>query len=224
MNKFTEQQPPLTQRRAGKRDLAKVATRTRILEVAKQQLETLGFDGTSIRGVAKAAGVATGTVLLHCSDKRDLLHAALFEDLQAQWHRTRDEPGERPLLRELPRIARAFFDYYAARPTLSRALLRESLFADPPWSARFAQQVAEVHGHVAMLAERAKRAGELAEYVDSNLFAASFFSFYYFALLAWLQGGHPAPERLFEAMLAQHLAGLSTPPSKRPRLPAKDAR
>lgn len=195
------------------RQLGKAATRARILEVAKEQLETLGFDGTSIRGVAQAAGVATGTVLLHCADKRDLLHAALFEDLQLSWERARDEPGKRPLLRELPRIAQAFFDYYAARPTLSRALLRESLFADPPWSARFAAQVADVHRHVAALADRAKQKRELQTQVDSNVFAASFFSFYYFALLAWLQGGHPAPGRLFEAMLTQHLAGLAPPPS-----------
>jgi hypothetical protein len=36
----------------------KLATRAYILEVAKQQLETPDFDGTSIRGLAQAAGVA----------------------------------------------------------------------------------------------------------------------------------------------------------------------
>jgi|GEM_PF-389773 len=226
VNRFTERKSASAdpeERPVGERALGKLATRARILEVAKQQLETLGFDGTSIRGVARAAGVATGTVLLHCADKRDLLHAALFEDLQLSWERARDEPGKRPLSRELPRLAQAFFDYYAARPTLSRALLRESLFADPPWSTRFAAQVADVHRHVAALADRAKQEGELQAQVDSNVFAASFFSFYYFALLAWLQGGHPAPGRLFEAMLTQHLAGLRSPsaPSRPPRKPAK---
>ena len=34
-------------------------------------------------------------------------------------------------------------------------------------------------------------------------------TFYYFALLAWVQGGHPAPLRLFERMLGEHLRGLS---------------
>jgi hypothetical protein len=91
---------------------------------------------------------------------------------------------------------------------LSRALLRESLFASPPWSERFAEQIAEVHAHVAALATEAKRRGELAASADVALFGASFFSFYYFALLAWLQGGHPEPLRLFRGMLAQHLVGL----------------
>lgn len=152
MNAFTERKKSDAARTPGKRYRAKLATRARILEVAKPQLETLGFEGTGIRGVGEAAGVATGTVLLHCADKRDLLHAAMFEDLQAQWQRTRDARGE-------------------------RALPRESLFADPPWSARFAEQVADVHRQVAALAERAKLAGELAEQVDSHVFAASFFSF-----------------------------------------------
>ena len=160
MNTFTERTPASDEVNPAPprgRKLGKLATRARILEVAKQQLETLGFDGTSIRSVAQAAGVATGTVLLHCVDKRDLLHAALFEDLQRSWERARDERGKRSLAHELARIAQAFFDYYAARPVLSRALLRESLFADPPWGARFAAQVADVHRHVASLADRAKQ-------------------------------------------------------------------
>ncbi|HKO47208.1 MAG TPA: TetR/AcrR family transcriptional regulator [Polyangiaceae bacterium] len=212
MNTFTEPAPASDVPPARGRKLGKLVTRARILEVARQQLETLGFDGTSIRGVARAAGVATGTVLLHCADKRDLLHAALFDDLQQSWERARDAQAQRPLASELPRIAQSFFDYYAARPTLSRALLRESLFADPPWSTRFAAQVADVHRHVAALADSAKQRAELAAHVDSNVFAASFLSFYYFALLAWLQGGQPAPGRLFEVMLMQYLAGLGPPP------------
>lgn len=187
------------------RQRAKEATRARVLEVAKAQLEELGYEATSIRGVAKAAGVATGTVVLHFPDKRDLLHAALFEDLDGTWQAAREASGKRALQKELSAIVKAFFDYYARRPTLSRALLRESLFAEPPWSARFAAQVADVHRHVATLAERAKERGELDAGVDSAVLAASFFSFYYFALLAWLQGGHDNPQRLFDRMLDQHL-------------------
>ena len=40
------------------RKLGKLATRACILEVAKQQLERPGSDGTSIRDLAQAAGVA----------------------------------------------------------------------------------------------------------------------------------------------------------------------
>ncbi len=187
------------------RGQAKEATRARILEAAKEQLELVGFESTNIRGVARAAGVATGTVLLHFHDKRDLLHAAMFEDLEKTWAAARSSAGRRGLRGALSAVVKGFFDYYAERPALSRTLLRESLFAEPPWSQRFAAQIADVHRHVAGLVVDAKATGELDDAVDPDVFAASFFSFYYFALLAWLQGGHTAPQRLFERMLDQHL-------------------
>ncbi len=188
------------------RQKAKADTRARILEAARAQLESVGYEATSIRGVARAAGVATGTVLLHFADKRDLLHAALFDDLARTWAETKAKTGKRALRKELALIVRALFDYYAERPALSRTLLRESLFAEPPWSARFAAQVGDVGAHVVALAERAIERGEVARDVDAEVLSASFLSFYYFALLAWLQGGHPDPQRLFERMLDQHLA------------------
>ncbi len=192
--------------KAPKRQQAKEATRARVLEAAKAQLEAVGFEKTNIRGVAQAAGVATGTVLLHFADKRDLLHAAVFEDLERTWQGAKASSRRPQTLRqELSSIVKAFFDYYGRRPALSRALLRESLFAEPPWSERFAAQVADVHRHVVVLAEEAKARGELDGDVDSSVLGASFFSFYYFALLAWLQGGHADPQRLFERMLDQHL-------------------
>ncbi len=209
-------------KKSGARAQSKEATRARILGVAREHLLAHGFEGTGIREVARAAGVATGTVLLHFGDKRDLLHAALFEDLAAAWAKAeRAADGPSSLRKKLLAIAETFFGYYAERPALSRALLRESLFAESPWRERFAAQVAEVHALVVALTVEAQRRGALDATVDPQLVGASFFSFYYFALLAWLQGGHPAPARLFERMLAQHLEGYETHPprkkgSKRP--------
>ena len=203
--------------RPASRREAKEATRARVLEAARAQLESLGFEQTNIRGVARAAGVATGTVLLHFTDKRDLLHAAMFEDLERTWSTARAASGKDVgLRRELAALAKAFFDYYARRPALSRTLLRESLFAEPPWSERFAAQVAEVQLHVVELAARAKARGELDERVDANVLGAAFFSFYYFALLAWLQGGFAEPQRLFVRMLDQHLAPMPAPSGRKP--------
>ena len=210
MNAFIKEGEPK------KRSEGKAATRARILEVAKAELEEKGFEGTNIRAVAEAAGVATGTVVLHFADKRELLHAALFVDLEATWHAARDADSGRALIVELSALADAFFRYYAARERLSRALLRESLFADPPWSTRFAAQIAELSVHVSKLASRAKERREIRPELDSQTTAAAFLSFYYFALLAWLQGGHPAPLSLFETLLRQHLGVNDISPARRP--------
>lgn len=190
----------------GAREARKRATRARILEVARALLERDGFEATHIRGVAAEAGVSSGTVLLHFRDKHDLLHAALFDDLERTWHAARGAAKGRALERELVALASAFFDYYLAREALSRALLERSLFAAPPWSERFAGQVDEVATHVATLAGAARARGEVDPSLDPTLVAAAFLSFYYLALLAWCQRAQP-PLPLFRKLLAQHLRG-----------------
>lgn len=176
-----------------------------MLEAAKARFESLGLEATSIRDVAKDAKVATGTVLLHFPDKKDLLHAAFYEELLDTWARAKALPPTKDLHADLCAIADAFFAYYAARPRLSRTLLKESLFADPPWQERFVGQIADVQARVVHLTEAAKRRGEFSLGLDAALLGAAFFSFYYFALLAWAQGGHPKPGQLFARLLGEHL-------------------
>lgn len=204
---FTKRSPQRTGAKTSSRAAQKAATRARILEVALAELERVGFEDTSIREVARVAGVAAGTVLLHFRDKRDLLHAALFDDLERTWVDARKAPATADLEHDLATLADAFFAYYAARPGLSRVLLRESLFASSPWAERFARQVGEVHVHVATQVAAARDRGELSANADPALAGVAFFSFYYFALLAWAQGGHADPSRLFRRLLAQHFDG-----------------
>src|SRR5256885_583979 len=142
------------------RHARKEATQTRILEVARLHFERDGYDAASIRAIASQAGVATGTVLLHFGDKTGLLHAALHEDLDKAIDRCLAAPARGPLLTRLSSVARHFYAYYAARPKLSRTLLRESLFAEEPWRGRFTGQLLRVTAHVAMLVEQAKADGE----------------------------------------------------------------
>lgn len=197
---------------SGARAESKELTRARLLEAARARLAEVGFEATNIRDVARMAGVSAGTVIVHFGDKKQLLHAAFFEDLAATWTRAKKRKPTNGLVRDLCALANTFFDYYAAKPALSRELLRESLFAEPPWKERFVGQVAEVQARVVELTEDARLRGELTKYeadgvppLDANVLGASFFSFYYFALLAWAQGGHPSPKVLFEKMLEQHL-------------------
>ncbi len=193
--------PPVGQRR----DARKEATRTRILEVARLHFERDGFEAASIRAIAAQAGVATGTVLLHFTDKSGLLHAALYEDLERAIARCLATRTRGPILTRLSAVARAFYSYYAARPKLSRTLLRESLFARSPWRERFGQQVVRVTTHVARLVEEARADGQLAPDTDAVLLSVAFCSFYYFALIGWVQGGIDDPLALFKRLLAQHL-------------------
>jgi AcrR family transcriptional regulator len=199
-----------------KRDNQRQETRARILEVARAHFEREGFEGSNVRAIAADAGVAAGTVLLHFTDKRDLLHTALFVDLAATIERALEARPRGRLEVRLRAVALPFFDYYAARPKLSKTLLREALLADSPWRERFISQVARVHTHVVELATAAAANGEIAKDANAALFGAAFFSFYYFALIGWVQGALPDPMPLFERLLGEHIRGL-TPGAARKR-------
>lgn len=186
----------------------KAATAKAVLEAARGEFERVGFEAANIRAIAARAKVAPGTVIHHYGDKRDLLHAALFEDLDATLRRALADVRPAPLAKQLAKLTRAVFRYDQKRPTLSRTLLKESLFADAPWAGKFTAQVGMVHARVAELAKEAIERGELRDDVDPALFGATYFSFFYFALIAWVQGGHPQPVAFFEHMLEQHLSGL----------------
>jgi AcrR family transcriptional regulator len=191
----------------GTRAEQKAETRQRILEAAKAAFEARGFDGVNLREIAEEIGVVPGTILAHFADKRDLLHAALFDDLQATLDSALAAPPGASLAAWLDGLTDALFAFYEARPALSRVLLRESLLADPPWRERFAAQVATAHAAVAGRARSARDAGELPAATDPALFAAAYLAHYYFGLLAWAQGTHPDPRGLIRRLNGAWLAG-----------------
>lgn len=196
------------------RVLQREATASAVLAAAREEFEAHGFEAANVRAIAARAKVSPGTVLHHYGDKQELLHAALFEDLEATLAKAVKRLGAGPLEGELRRLGAAVFGYYQRRPALSRTLLERSLFAGGPWGQRFTGQVAQLHGRIAALATAAIARGELRATVDPALLAAAWFSFFYFALLSWAQGAHPAPVTLLERLTAQHLEGLRPAPRR----------
>jgi AcrR family transcriptional regulator len=65
-----------------RRDQQKAETRTLILTAAKALFVEKNYENTTIRAIAKQAGVAVGTVFVHFPDKSALLAAALYEDIE----------------------------------------------------------------------------------------------------------------------------------------------
>jgi AcrR family transcriptional regulator len=191
----------------GARSAQKAATGHAVLDAAREEFERAGFEGANLRAIARRAGVSAGTVLHHFGDKRELLHAALFDDLEATLEKALAQPGPGPLEAQLQRLTRAVFRYYQRRPALSRALLKESLFAEGAWAARFTAQVGRAHAVVARLTLEAVARGELKKGTNGPLLAAAWFSFFYFALISWVQGGHAKPASLVERLVSQHLEG-----------------
>jgi AcrR family transcriptional regulator len=184
----------------------KEKTALRVLLAARDEFEEKGFEAASIRQIAARAGVSVGSVMHHYGDKRQLLYAALYEALEeglaSSTHAT-----EGTLLTRLVRFAAGMFAVYEARPTLSRTLLKEGLFAEGPWGARFVEQTARAHAVVRRLAEEGRGHEELPPNVDAEALGLAFLSFFNFALIAWVQGV-PLPRGplgLLERLLRSHL-------------------
>ncbi|MDP1829147.1 MAG: TetR/AcrR family transcriptional regulator [Archangium sp.] len=190
------------------RNAQKQATGIAVLDAAREEFERAGFEGANLRAIATRAGVSAGTVLHHFGDKRELLHAALFHDLDTTLEKLLGELGPGPLEAQLKKLTRGVFRYYQRRPALSRALLKESLFADGVWAKRFSAQVGRSHAVVARLTAEAMERGELGAGINAPLFAAAYFSFFYFALISWVQGAYANPAPLVERLVTQHLEGL----------------
>lgn len=186
----------------------KQATAAAVIAAARKEFERVGYERANIRAIARRAGVSAGTVIHHHADKRELLHAALFQDLEATLDRALGSLGGGTFEQQLSRLTRGVFRYYQKRPKLSRVLLKESLFADEPWASRFTAQVARVHAEIARLAAQAIARGELRADADGARVAAAYFSFFYFALIAWVQRAHDAPVAFVDHLFAQHLEGL----------------
>jgi AcrR family transcriptional regulator len=205
MNKFGE---------SGARSRQKAATREAVLAAARDEFEAVGFDAANVRSIARRAGVSAGTVLHHFGEKRDLLHAALFEDLEVTLDRALARVGTKGLVKEASALGGAVFGYYQKRPTLSRTLLKEALFAEGPWAKGFVAQAQRVHQALAGLVRGEVEAGRLAPSISPDVVAAAWLSFFYFALIGWVQGATPMPLAFTETLFAQHLEGLS--PRSRP--------
>lgn len=201
----------------GPREAQRRATRAAVLEAARDEFERVGYDAANLRAIAARASVSAGTVLHHYADKRELLYAALFDDLEATLTRVLERVGSDPVELELSRITRGVLRYYERRPTLSRTLLKESLFADAPWSERFARQAATVHAAIVRSIEAAVTRGELRADTDGPLLALAYLSFFYFGLIAWVQGAQPKPAPMVDRLVEQHLRGLREEPRPKAR-------
>jgi AcrR family transcriptional regulator len=178
-------------------------------------LERDGFAEANVRAIAADADVAVGTVLLHFTDKLGLLRAALYEDLEVVIDQALKKSSRGTLLNRVCGIVQTFFDYYALRPRLSKILLRESWFAESPWKEKFAEQALRVSAHMMSLVEDAKAKKEIDPAADAQLFGSAFLSYYFMALLVWVQGGLESPMPFFRAAMTDYVSRLAPAGSRK---------
>ena len=67
----------MTDKPLNRRDLAKAATAAKVLKAARDYFIAEGWDGATIREIARRAGMSTGAVFANYEDKAELFTAAM---------------------------------------------------------------------------------------------------------------------------------------------------
>lgn len=182
-------------------------TRERILAAARGRFEARGFEATGLREVARAAGVATGTLFVHFTDKHDLLASALYDELAAAVARAGVVAID-DLEGWLDAVTGEVLAAYTARPALARVLLREALLAEPPWRERFAAVIVGLADVVVARIAAEKAIGAVRVDADARVFAGAYVAFLNTGLILWVQDAHPEPRRFVAALVHQQLRGV----------------
>jgi AcrR family transcriptional regulator len=86
--------------RATKKQVVVALRQEEILEAGRRVFASRGFEGASVDEIARAAGVAKGTVYLYYSSKRALYRAALRQGLELLMKELRDRVGAARTVRE----------------------------------------------------------------------------------------------------------------------------
>lgn len=170
-----------------RRDIQKKETRKAILESTRLLFNDRGYDKTSTRAIASAAGVGVGTVFSHFADKTSLLIAALLDDLaKTQTAALQRFPENAPVCEKFLHLARYFYAYYATHPDLSRTLLKEMWFVDGKWGQELVAQADQFISFVESMLVDAIENDEIKSQTDTRLCARAFFSHYLNVLFAGL--------------------------------------
>ncbi|MEZ7198460.1 TetR/AcrR family transcriptional regulator [Pseudodesulfovibrio karagichevae] len=146
----------------------KAETRQRIQEAARRLISERGFEATTMRGLAREAGVGVGTIALHFRDKTSLLFSSFFDEIDAISRRAIDgAPKDLPFREQCRHMLRTMYNYYGGNTLFLRSVVKEALFATGEWKARFDGQLVEMVGKVAGLVEARKAVGEVRPEVSS---------------------------------------------------------
>ena len=111
-------------------DLKKADKRRRILEAAASTFEKNGYEGATVRQIAKEAGVAIGTVSLYAEDKWTLALMAFDEKLDSLSATALARIEEdKPILDNLTNFTEGFFKAFADQPHLTHVFMRMNFFS-----------------------------------------------------------------------------------------------
>ena len=212
-------QGELDKKPMGLRERHKLDKLERISAAAISLFGREGYEGTTLRDIAREADVALGTLSLYARDKRDLVLMIFNKVIPPLLERGRKNTNSTHRLAEnMVAFFEPFYRAYAKNVTLFRIILGQ-VYNGPP-SGHAAQNDAirvELLGVLSDFILHAVATGECRSDVDLEIQSRSFFYLYFAAVRVWLYQEKPDPEQGLKDLseLYEHHVPSLIPPRMR---------
>ena len=196
-----------------RREASKNETRQLILKAARRLFAQKGMEESTIRDIAREAGVSPASVVVHFKSKTALLEEALNRDIEtALSELVASMPEDLEFLDRLMHLAKGFFRLYDQNRKLYRALIRHTIF-EPAVETPNITNVSELYlRFLSGLVEEGQARGLIRPDVDATVAAGAIFSLYLGALTLLFRRPDMTVELVAEALAAmtdQYLKGIT---------------
>jgi AcrR family transcriptional regulator len=205
----TEAEAPL-----GLRAKNKAEKLQRIRKAARALFVKRGYDDTTMRDIAKRAGIGFGTLFTYASDKRDLLFLIFNDELDSVVENAFARAAKEEIfLDRLVAYFSGFYIFFAPQPELSRVVLREmTLYLKGRQAEQFQASCGRMVGHLASFVTQARDAKRLGTREDPQLVAQALLATFASEIRRWIAVDDPVLKTgltRLRRMLALHVTGLA---------------
>ena len=162
--------PAIRPQKLTRRAIAKQQTREKVLQAAREMFIERGYEGATIRDIARAAGMSTGAVFASFTDKPELFDAILSDEFAALIDPMQDAALTAPSAREaLVAMFGAAYRAHTAQLPLIQAALAASWTRTPEAEKLRHDSLRPLRALVTQVLERGAERGELTTRFDLRL-------------------------------------------------------
>jgi AcrR family transcriptional regulator len=175
------------------RESNKADKRRRIRNAAKALFSQQGYEATTLRQIAKHAGVALGTLSLYADDKRDLVLLIFNEKIPALNDRAEAaaEAGADDLLERLVRMFAVYAEDAASDLMFARIHHQLSYYSGGRHSQEYYAHRDRLFGIIERIIREAQEAGSIATKEDPAFIAKQVFFAFSACLRWWVASQNP---------------------------------
>lgn len=174
------------------RERNKITKRQQIKQAAREVFGARGYDGATLREIAKKADVALGTVMLYAQDKRDLVLLMYNDEIESllkvaasKIHRSNS------FLTNLIAFFRPFYEGYAKNLRLARTYLQINFFSGGMNTSTLQGHRAHKLRLIAEIIAIGQAEGMLRKDVSSATMAKQILYLHRAAVRAWIADEQP---------------------------------